>query len=345
MWELENRYYLFLLLLLPLFVIGYFVYRKWQKKAQQRFGSGNYLEKLAPNASSSKSALKFILLMMSVLFLIIALVNPKFGTQIETIERKGIDIVFAIDVSKSMLAEDVAPNRLEKAKHLTSKIIDNLASDRIGLVAYAGSAFPLLPITTDYSLAKMYLQDISTDMVSSVGTAFKDAIEVSAGFFDSKQASKLLVLVSDGEDHGENTQDVIAFAKEHKIKIVTIGLGSEQGAKIPVKENGKFLHFKKDSAGEDVVTRMNTSILKQIASETQGLYIYGKNAQDVLLELNKVLQRIEKKDIASQEISNYQSQFQWFLILSILCLAIEFFVFETKSQGVLKSLFQDKKIK
>ena len=192
-----------------------------------------------------------MVLAMAVVCFCIALVNPKVGTKLETVTREGVDIVFAIDVSKSMLAEDVAPNRLEKAQQLTAQIINNLVSDRVGIIAYAGKAVPQLPITTDYAAAKMFLQNMNTDMLSSQGTAIDEAIQLSRTYFnDAEQTNRVLVIISDGEDHKDLNLDVAKAAAKEGIKIFTIGVGSEKGGPIPLKRNGVVMRYKKNQKGE-----------------------------------------------------------------------------------------------
>ncbi len=343
MWELDNTYYLYALLIIPV-LIGIFIWNSvWKRNSIKRFGSGNFLSKLAPDASVTKPALKAILLISSVFFIIIGLVNPKIGTKLETIKRQGIDIVFAIDVSKSMLAEDIAPNRLGKTKQLASQIINHLGSDRIGIVGYAGSAFPMLPITTDYNMAKMYLQDMNTDMVSSMGTALSDAIEVGSDYFDDPTTSKMMILISDGEDHGEGIDDAVAIAKEKGIKIVTIGVGTEQGGQIPVKENGRIVGYKQDTDGSTVITKMNKATLQEIARKTGGTFMYGSSTQEVVDLVEKTLQTIEKTDFESQQIADFQSQFQWFLGAALLLLILDLFVLERKTFWMQRwNLFNEK---
>src|SRR5690606_2655781 len=206
----------------------------------------------------------------------IALVNPKIGTKFETVKREGVDIVFAVDVSKSMLAEDIAPNRLEKSKQLVTQIINNLASDRIGIIAYAGKAFPQLPITTDYAAAKMFLQSMNTDMLSSQGTAINEAINLAKTYYDDDdQTNRILIIISDGEDHGNDASRVAEEAAEAGIRIFTIGVGSTSGGPIPEKRNGIILNYKKDNTGETVITRLDETTLKNIADQANGQYING----------------------------------------------------------------------
>ena len=343
MWELDHTNYLYLLLLIPI-MIGLIVWNtSWKKRKIATFGSGNYLSRLAPDASVAKPLLKSIVILFSVFFIIIGLVNPKIGTKLETIKRQGIDIVFAIDVSKSMLAEDMAPSRLAKTKQLASQVINHLGSDRIGIVGYAGSAFPMLPITTDYNMAKMYLQDMNTDMVSSMGTALSEAIHVSSDYFDDPQTSKVILLFSDGEDHGEGIEDAIEIAKAKNIKIITIGVGTEAGSQIPIKENGKIIDYKKDAEGNIVITKMNEATLKEIAQKTGGKYLYGNHTKEVVDAIDQTLETIEKTDFESQQIADFQSQFQWFLAAALCLLVLDFFLLERKTSWLQRfNLFNEK---
>ena len=244
---------------------------------------------------------------MAVVCFCIALVNPKVGTKLETVKREGVDIVFAIDVSKSMLAEDVAPSRLEKAQQLTAQIINNLVSDRVGIIAYAGKAVPQLPITTDYAAAKMFLQNMNTDMLSSQGTAIDEAIQLSRTYFnDAEQTNRVLVIISDGEDHKDLNLDVAKAAAKEGIKIFTIGVGSEKGGPIPLKRNGVVMRYKKNQKGETVITKMNSNTLTAIAEEANGLFIQGQNTKQVTEKIAEILNKLEKK--SSLELFNGTGQ-------------------------------------
>ena len=245
-------------------VVGFFICTGMEKESTKRFASEKLLLRLAPNKSKYKSTLRFVVFAFVVLFASVALVNPKIGTKFETVKREGVDIVFAIDVSKSMLAEDIAPNRLDKAKQLVTQIINNLASDRIGIIAYAGKAFPQLPITTDYASAKMFLQNMNTDMLSSQGTAINEAIELAKTYYDdSNKTNRVLIIISDGEVHTEIASDEAESAAEEGIKILTVGVGSLKGGPIPIKRNGVLQTYKKDSNGDTVITKLNEATLKK----------------------------------------------------------------------------------
>lgn len=343
MYELDDSKYLYLFAVIPVLALIFLYNLYWKRKKQREFGNVVLVKKLSPESSAFKASLKFVVLLLALSGIIIALVNPKIGTKVETVKREGIDIVFAIDVSKSMLAEDVAPNRLEKSKQVVSQIINKLGNDRIGIIGYAGSAYPVLPITSDYSVAKMFLQNMNTDIVSSQGTAISDAIELSASFFDDPQTSKLLILVSDGEDHGEGAEEAAEKAREKGMKIITVGIGTEKGGPIPLKKNGITESFKRDNNGEVVVTKLYPDGLKRIAERTKGGYVYGGSTREVSEYVNNALQNIEKTEFESKQIADYESQYQWFLGAAFILLLLEIFLLERKTAWVKRlNLFNEK---
>ncbi|UYW01061.1 VWA domain-containing protein [Flavobacterium agricola] len=343
MWQIEEPKYFLAFIILPILLVVYVAHYIWKKRKQKEFGDQLILQQLAPESSFFKPFLKLFVVSLGITFLIIALVNPKVGTKIETVKREGVDVVFAIDVSKSMLAEDIAPSRLERAKQIVSQIINQLGSDRIGIIGYAGSAYSVLPITTDYAVAKMYLQNMNTDMVSSQGTAIAEAINLAAQSFDNPATSKVLVLLSDGEDHEQGFEQAVLAAKDAGIKIITIGLGTEKGGLIPIRYNGTIQSYKKDNAGENVITRFDPATLKTIAEQGDGAYIYGGNTKDVVEFVKNELNTLEKTEFESQQIADFESQFQWFLFLGFLCLAIDVLLLERKTAWVTKlNLFNEK---
>lgn len=331
-YQLEEKVWFWVLAIIPLILLSFLVLQFWKFRLQKRFADKKTLKKLSPNQSLFKSILKILVLCMAFACIAIALVNPKIGTKLETVKREGVDIVFAIDVSKSMLAEDVAPNRLEKSKQLVTQIINNLASDRVGIIAYAGKAFPQLPITTDYASAKMFLQNMNTDMLSSQGTAINEAIELAKTYFDDEeQTNRVLIIISDGEDHSDVASNVAEEASEQGIRIFTIGVGDVKGGPIPIKRNGIVLNYKKDSQGETVITRLNEETLKNIADEANGAYINGKNTNEVVESIKDVLSKMDKKEFEAKEFADFKDQFQWFLGFGILFLCIDIFFLERKT--------------
>lgn len=313
-------------------IVMFTIVQLWKRHAQNKFANQRIIKRLSPNRSYFKPVLKIIVLCLAFSCLAIALVNPKIGTKLETVKRQGVDIVFAVDVSKSMLAEDIAPNRLEKSKQLVTQIVNNLASDRIGIIAYAGKAFPQLPITTDYAAAKMFLQSMNTDMLSSQGTAINEAIQLARTYYDDEeQTNRVLIIISDGEDHSEVAQDVAEAAAGEGIKIFTIGVGDVKGAPIPIKRNGIVLNYKKDRTGETVITKLNEETLKDIANEANGEYINGRNTTEVVESIRDILNRMDKKEFEAKEFAEYKDQFQWFLALGIFFLLVDIFLLERKT--------------
>lgn len=342
--ELDEKKYLYLLIVIPILVLIFLFNLYWKRKKQKEFGDLKLVKKLTPEKSVFKSTLKITVFLLALACLILGLVNPKLGTKVETVKREGIDIVFAIDVSKSMLAEDVAPNRLEKSKQIVSQIINQLGSDRIGIVAYAGSAFPVLPITTDYSVAKMFLQSMNPGMVSSQGTSLDEAIQLSSTYFsEDSKTSKLLIMISDGEDHSEGVEDASEEANKNGLKIITIGVGTEKGGPIPLKRNGIVESFQRDQNDQIVVTKLNEETLKAIAKNTKGGYINGNNTKEVIAYVKNALDNIEKSEFESKQFANYQSQFQWLLGFAFFLFFLDIFFLEKKTTWVKKmNLFNEK---
>ena len=332
MYQLEEKIWFWAFIIIPVMLMVFLWTFFWKKRIQKSFGSAVVLKRLSPDLSFFKSSLKFIILCLAVGFLVIGLINPKIGTKLETIKREGVDIVFAIDVSKSMLAEDVAPNRLEKSKQLVTQIINNLASDRVGIIAYAGKAFPQLPITTDYASAKMFLQSMNTDMLSSQGTAINEAIQLSRNYFDDEeQTNRVLIIISDGEDHNDLSIEVAEAASEEGIKIYTIGVGSEKGSPIPLKRNGVVMSYKKDQNNETVITKLNEETLRLIANEAKGGYINGSQTAAVVEQIRAVLSAMDKKEFEAKEFAEYKDQFQWFLGIGLFFLILDVLLLERKT--------------
>lgn len=333
MYELDHPYYFYLLALIPVVVLLYLALILWKKKTRKAFGDSELLEQLAPERSTAKPFVKLLLAVLIIASLSVGLVNPKVGTRLETVKREGVDIVFALDVSKSMLAADVRPNRLEKSKQLVSRTLDKLVSDRVGMIIYAGSAYPQLPITTDYSAARLFLKTVDTDIIPSQGTAIADAIDMATGYYDDEeQKNRVLVIITDGEDHEEGISEAVEKAREMGIKIFTVGVGTDRGAPIPDMRNGYNVGYKKDRNGEVVVSKLNTDVLRQIAKETDGAYVNGTNTREVVDFLMESISEMEKKEFEATVFSDYEDQFQWFLGLALLLLILDVFVLERKTQ-------------
>ncbi|MCM8569773.1 VWA domain-containing protein [Gramella jeungdoensis] len=347
MFVLEEKIWFWLLLAIPVIILFFLFLIFWQNRTRRKFADSSLMKFLAPNRSRSKPIIKLILILLGITSLVIALVNPKMGTKLETVKREGVDIVFAIDVSKSMDAEDIAPSRLEKSKQLVSQILNTLGSDRVGIIAYAGGAFPQLPITTDYSAARMFLQALNTDMISSQGTAISDAIELATTYYDDEQqTNRVLFIISDGEDHEGNVEDIANQAAEMGIRIFTIGVGTEKGGPIPIKRNGVIQNYKKDNQGETVITKLNPGTLQEIANSANGSYIEGNITNEVTDRVTEELQNIEKTEFEAKQFADFKSHFQWFLGLALALLFLDIFVLERSTAWVRRlNLFNERRKK
>ena len=345
--QLDEKIYFYLLFIIPIMIVLFVLLQLWKKSAQKNFADSALLKRLSPNRSSTKATLKLLVLVLGLSFLVIGLVNPKIGTKMETVKRQGVDIVFAVDVSKSMLAEDIAPNRLEKAKRLVSEIINQLASDRIGIIAYAAQAYPQLPITTDYGAAKMFLQSMNTNMLSSQGTAIDAAIELASTYFDDEeQTNRVLFIVSDGEDHSEGKAiDAVELAVDEGIRVYTIGVGKLKGGPIPIKRNGVVESLKKDKNGEVVITKLNEEILQEIAIEGNGSYIDGTNTEKAVDFIQEELDQMDKKEFEAKQFAEFKDQFQWFLGAGLFFLFLDVFLLDRKTRWLRKlNLFNEKDV-
>ncbi|WP_242083303.1 VWA domain-containing protein [Aestuariivivens sediminis] len=341
--QLEEKIWFWILGVIPIMVLCFLILQIWKHRVQKKFADRALLKRLSPNKSVFKSVLKLVVICFVFACIAIAMVNPKVGTKLETVKREGVDIVFAVDVSKSMLAEDIAPNRLEKAKQLVIQIINNLASDRIGIIAYAGRAFPQLPITTDYAAAKMFLQNMNTDMLSSQGTAINEAIKLAKTYYDDEeQTNRVLIIISDGEDHSEEAAAVAREAHDEGIRIFTIGVGDAKGSPIPEKKNGIVVSYKKNIEGETVITKLNEETLQNIAREANGAYINGKSTNDVVEAIREILSNMDKTEFEAKQFSDFKDQFQWFLGFAIFFLVLDIFLLERKTAWLKKlNLFNE----
>jgi Ca-activated chloride channel family protein len=344
MYKLEHPEYFYWLVLLPIVWVLYFTYLWWQKRTQEKFAESPLLAHLTPEKSVFKSVLKMVFWSLGITFLIIALVNPKIGTSLKKVQSSGVDVVFAIDVSKSMLAEDIAPSRLEKAKLIVSGIIDKLGGDRVGIIVYAGSAYPLLPITTDHAAAKMFLDNAHPDLVSSQGTAIGEALKLAQKFYDAdEETGKYLVILSDGEDHEEKAATLSDYIQGADIRTFTIGLGTAQGGPIPISKVGG-IKYKKDQEGNMVITQLHEEILRKIADAGKGTYIDGNRTKEAIEAVGKALGNADKKDFDAREFTDFKDQFQWFIALGLLFIVLEIFLLEKKTVWLQKlNLFNEGK--
>lgn len=329
MFRFEHIEYLWLLLgLIP--ALLFFVWNaRWKRKQISKLGNKNLIHSLMPDYSKTKLITKFFLLSFAYIFLVLGIANPQIGTKQEKVKRSGIDVMIALDVSKSMLAEDVQPNRLSKAKNFISKFIDDLKNDRLGLIVFAGRAYLQMPQTVDYSAAKMYLKSVSPDMVPTQGTAIAQAVDLAKeSFAKADNKSKALIIISDGEDNENGSEAAVEEAAKAGIKVYTIAVGSDNGSPIPLS-NGDF---KRDGDGNIVLSKVNKDALRVLAMKGNGKsYVLDSN-DGVVAALLKDLGRIETKDFEEMVFTDYDDQFQYCLIVSLLFLLIDFLFTERRSK-------------
>ena len=326
-------YYLYGLLLIPVFIIIFSVMLRWKKKALNRFGDIAIISQLIPDVSKGRLVFKFFLIMLAYAFLVIGIANPQIGSKLEKVKRKGIDLMIAIDVSNSMLSQDIKPSRLARAKQAVSRLIDNLKGDRIGIIVFAGKAYMQLPITTDYAAAKLFLSTINTEIVPTQGTAIGDAIQLAVGSFDDNNHSKAVIIITDGENHEGNAVEEAKAASELGIKICAIGMGLPDGAPIPVLNiYGDRIDYKKDKEGKTIITKLNETMLQQIASAGKGVYTRANNTQAGLKKVFNEINEMEKTEFESKMFSDYEDRFQYFIGICLVILILELFIFERKSK-------------
>jgi Ca-activated chloride channel family protein len=347
MYQLEEQKYFYYFAAVIVLVVAFLLVALWKKRKQKFFADPILLERLSPEVSPFKATIKMLMVVLALSFLIISLVNPKMGTKLKTVKRQGVDVVFALDVSKSMLAEDIVPNRLEKSKQIISKIIDKLGSDRVGIIIYAGNAYPLLPITTDHAAAKMFLQNANPDMVSSQGTAINEALKLAKSYYDDDdQTNRYLFVISDGEDHEENVSYIADEAVNEGIKIYSIGVGTAKGSPIPLKREGTLIGYKKDRKGEVVITQLNDKTLKTIATDGEGEYLVGDNTAKTVEYIDELLLAADKKEFETKQFSDYKDQFQWFIGLGLLFLVLDTLMLNRRTKWIQKlNLFNESNTK
>jgi Ca-activated chloride channel family protein len=321
-----SPHFFWLLLAVPA-LIGLFIF-VYQRKLSilRRFASLDLIKRLTPQNTQSRQILKWCFFLAFFLFVVLALSRPRFGVKMEMVERKGIDIMVALDISKSMLAEDVTPSRIERAKYEIDRFIDLLRGDRIGLIVFAGESFVQCPPTLDYGAAKMFLNVVTTDWVERQGTAIDQAINQARQAFKAKQnKSRVLIIISDGEDHEGDPEAAAKKAADENIKVFTVGVGSESGVPIPINKSKGNIVYKKDGDGNLVMTRMDPAMLEKIAIAGNGKYFQAGTNLDLVSIYNDIA-KMEKNEFGSDRMNIYEEQYQEFLVIALLFIVLEFFI-------------------
>ncbi len=334
MFHLANPQYLWALILVPVFIIIYIVNIKLKKKSLAKFGDNQVIKGLMPLVSKRRPLFKFILMIIALSLIIIAAARPQFGSKLKEVKAEGVEIIIALDVSNSMLAKDIRPNRLEKAKRAISRLLDNLRNDKIGLIVFAGDAYTQVPITTDYTATKMFLSSINTDFVPKQGTAISEAIELATkSFSPDNEQKKVLIILTDGENHEDNPVQAARDAKEKGILVYTIGMGLNKGVPIPIKGRSDY---RKDNNGNVIITKLDEATLVKVAQAGGGIYIRANAAKVGLSNLYKEIDKLDKTELETLVYSEYEDHFQYFIGIALFLLLIEFIVLERKNKRLEK---------
>jgi len=330
MFRFEHPNYLYLLVLLPVFIalFLYAVYRK--KRSLKRFGEWKIIRDLMPDASLSKQYLKFGLLLAALALFILVVAGPQFGSKLETVKKKGIEVMICLDVSNSMLSTDVSPSRLERSKLLLSRLIDNLNNDKIGLIVFAGDAYIQLPITSDYVSAKMFLSSISPAMVPVQGTAIGAAINLAIrSFSPNEKTEKTIILITDGENHEDDAIGATKAAVAKNIHVNVLGVGSLEGGPIPVPE---VSGYQRDKDSNMIITRLNEQMCQDIAIAGNGMYARTDNSNNSLKALQKELDKLSKSEVDSRIYTSYDEKFQIPAWILLFILVVEFFILDRRNR-------------
>jgi Ca-activated chloride channel family protein len=316
------------IILIPLLVLLYFRLISWKKKLGAGIGDPMLVGQMVKSFSARNFLLKFILICLAVFFLVAGLANLRARGNAENISRQGVDVMIVLDVSKSMLAQDVKPSRLDKAKQLLYRLIDRLQNDRVGLILFAGRAYMQMPLTTDHSAAKLYISEAGPDAVQTQGTVFAEALNMANSSFNRNEHKyKAVVLISDGEDHDPDALKIAKQLADEGVMVNTVGIGSPEGSIIIDPETHET---KKDEKGNTVISKLNEAELTGIADATNGMYIHLENLEDCTITLTERLDSIEKRALSDTEFINYKNYFPWFIGLAGILLILELFIPERK---------------
>jgi len=333
MFQFAHTEFLYGLITVPLLLLVFIIYWRRRNKALAEFGDDNLVQGLMPEASKSRPWVKFIIAEFALILVFIGMAGPQFGTKLRESKREGIELVIALDVSNSMMAEDIAPNRLENAKRAISKLTDRLHNDKIALIVFAGDAFVQLPMTTDYAAAKMFLQTITPSLVTNQGTAIGEAIKLGMkSFTPGDDKNKAMIIITDGENHEDNAVEMAEEANKAGIIIHTIGMGLEKGSPIPVYNNYGQKDYRTDRDGNVVISKLDENMLKKIAAAGGGKVIRANNTKTGLNALFDELNSLDKVEMESKVYSEYEEQYQYFIGFALLLLLIDFLILQKKNK-------------
>ena len=346
MFRFANIELLWLLLSIPVLVIGYTLLVVHKHKQLEKLGDKRLIAQLMPNASKVRPHLKFALQLLALTMLILAAARPQYGVREETVTREGVEAMITLDISNSMLAEDVASgqsSRLDASKQMLSQWIDQMVDDKVGLVVYAGDAFVPLPITCDYVSAKMFLNNIKPDLIQTQGTAIGKALQTSIYAFGDKEsaAGRAIILLTDGENFEDDAVKIAEKADKAGIKVIVVGIGSESGSPIPVPGTTDYMT---DREGNVVVSKLNEDMCRQIAQAGNGIYVHYDSSNLALKAIKKELDKLGKEQLESHVFREYNEQYPSFVLIALILLVIDFFVFNRKNKSLTRlNIFKEKR--
>lgn len=330
MFRFAHPSFLYLLLMLPVLIGFYFYAYKKKRRAIRLFGNPKLIFQLMPDISFKRQFFKFWLLFSAIALVVLILAGPQFGSKLEKVKRNGVEVMICLDVSNSMMAQDIKPSRLEKAKQMLSKLTEGLKDDKIGLIVFAGDAFTQLPITSDFISAKMFLSSINPSMVSSQGTAIGSAINLAMRSFSPKEdLDKTIIIITDGENHEGDALSEAKMAAEKGVSVNVVGIGLPKGAPIPI-DNAN--NYRKDKEGNVVITKLNEAMCQEIAQAGKGIYVRADNTNSALRALEGEIDKMNKAETESTVYSDYDERFQTLTWLALFILVAEFFVLERKNR-------------
>lgn len=346
MFRFANIELLWLLLSIPVLVIGYTLLVVHKHKQLEKLGDKQLIAQLMPNASRVRPHLKFALQLLALTMLILAAARPQYGVREETVTREGVEAMITLDISNSMLAEDVASgqsSRLDASKQMLSQLIDKMVDDKVGLVVYAGDAFVQLPITCDYVSAKMFLNNIKPDLIQTQGTAIGKALQTSIYAFGDKEsaAGRAIILLTDGENFEDDAVKIAEKADKAGIKVIVVGIGSESGSPIPIPGTTNYMT---DREGNVVVSKLNEDMCRQIAQAGNGIYVHYDSSNLALKAIKKELDKLGKEQLESHVFREYNEQYPSFVLIALILLVIDFFVFNRKNKSLTRlNIFKEKR--
>lgn len=333
MFRFKNPDYFYLLLIIPIITVIFIWSRIQRKRKLKLWGDTRLIEGLVPDYSPTRPIIRFIVWNLAIVMLIIAAANPQIGSKLVKVKQKGIDMMICLDVSNSMLAQDIKPNRLENAKLAMTKLVDQLKGDRLGIIVFAGKAYVQLPITSDYAAARMFISKISTDLVPTQGTAIAEAIRMAHESLTSETRSKAIIIMTDGEDHEGNVIEQTEKAVADGIRVYTLGIGSPEGAPIPIlSPDGSIAGYRKDQDGNTIMTRLDEVTLQKIASTGNGVYVRSANTNQALRKIFEEIGKLEKTEFDTRLFSEYDNRFYYFLWIAMALLITELFISLRKSR-------------